>query len=101
ARMRGMRNRTGRGTFLWPLVLFAALAACQGKTAPPRAEPDNRDAIRLLQGVNAEAQRCWRGDRSFRAYRVIPELDTRVGRPRILLVRAEAPQGLPQFVIEA
>lgn len=95
-----MKRRTRQGT-LWPLAICALLAACQGKSELPRADPDNRDAIRLLQGINAEAQRCWRGERSFSAYRVIPELDTRAGRPRILLVRANAPQGLPRLVIEA
>lgn len=54
-----------------------------------------------MQAINEQAQRCWRADRAFRPYRVIPELDTEVGNPRILVVRAEAAQGLPQLVIQA
>lgn len=88
--------------YLWPLAFCAALAGCQNRPADPvPAEPDNRAAVRLLQVINDEAQRCWRGDRDFRPYKVMPELDTRYGKPRILLVPAEAPQGLPQLVIEA
>jgi len=66
-------------------------------------EPDNRAAIAQLQKVNDAAQSCWMksGDAAFRAYRVIPELDTRTGRPRILIMKAGAAQGLPQLVIEA
>lgn len=88
-----------------PLLLMAAAAlaaGCQGtkKAAAPR---DNSAAIALLQTVNDNAQSCWMKsrDKAFRAYRVIPELDTRVGKPRILLVDAKAAQGLPVYVIEA
>ena len=81
------------------------LASCQTepKGGPLIVTVDNSAATRLLQTVNAEAQACWMksGDKAFRAYRVIPELDTRIGKPRILLVSAKAAQGLPQLVIEA
>ena len=82
-----------------------ALASCQSNPVAVRqpAPVSNSAAIALLQTVNAEAQACWMKskDAGFRAYRVIPELDTRVGKPRILLVSAKAAQGLPQLVIEA
>lgn len=78
------------------------LAGCQtAKPPPPAGRPDNRAAVRLLQAINDEARRCWRGDRAFQAHRITPELDTHYGKPRILLVRADAPEGLPQLVIEA
>ncbi|PHP66633.1 hypothetical protein CSC94_13195 [Zhengella mangrovi] len=83
----------------------AGLAACQREPAggPLIATVDNSAAIALLQSVNMQAQTCWMRskDRDFAAYRLIPELDTRVGKPRILLVQARAAQGLPQLVIEA
>ncbi|MCB1383383.1 MAG: hypothetical protein KDJ73_10740 [Notoacmeibacter sp.] len=82
-----------------------ALASCQSNPVAVRqpAPVSNSAAIALLQTVNAEAQACWMKskDAGFRAYRVIPELDTRIGKPRILVVSAKAAQGLPQYVIEA
>ncbi len=88
------------------LPLALALASCQSQavvTRPRVATVNNSAAIALLQTVNSEAQSCWMkaGDADFRAYRVIPELDTRIGKPRILIVSAKAAQGLPQYVIEA
>jgi hypothetical protein len=63
------------------------LAGCQtAKPPPPAGRPDNRAAVRLLQAINDEARRCWRGDRAFQAHRITPELDTHYGKPRILLV---------------
>ena len=80
------------------------LSACQSsKPAPNPAQPNNSASVRLLQAINKNAQTCWvkSKDRVFRAYKIIPELDTRVGKPRILVVKARAAQGLPQMVIEA
>lgn len=83
-------------------ALALALAACQKADGlDPLATRDNSAAIALLQKVNASAQTCWGKDRDFRAYRVIPELDTRTGKPRLLIVEAKAAQGLPKYVIEA
>ena len=79
-----------------------ALTGCQGtsKTSPMSS---NDAAVALLQTVNSSAQDCWshKKDSDFRSYRIIPELDTRVGTPRILIVEAKSAQGLPKFVIEA
>lgn len=87
------------------IVLLAAtlaLAACQKEEKlAPLTIRDNSAAVALLQKVNSSAQSCWGKDREFRAYRVIPELDTRTGKPRILVVEAKAAQGLPKYVIEA
>ena len=86
---------------LLPAIVLA-LPACQG-TREASGPRDNSAAVALLQQVNKQAQACWTRskDKAFRAYRVIPELDTRVGKPRILLVNAKAAQGLPVYVIEA
>ncbi len=100
-----MCRMKGMPTVAWisgASLIAVLLGACQsGPTSQAVAERDNRAAIALLQGINTQAQNCWRGDRAFAPYKVIPELDTRVGKPRILLVGAEAPQGLPRLVIEA
>lgn len=60
-------------------------------------------AVPALQKVNERAHACWirSGDSAFRSLAVIPELDTRTGKPRILIVERSRPQGLPRFVIEA
>ena len=80
-----------------------ALASCQTKDEKPTAKRDNSAAIAVLQRVNTGAQTCWvkSKDKAFRAYKVIPELDTRAGKPRILILKAKSAQGLPQYVIEA
>lgn len=89
------------------LALGAALllAACQGEriAGPLTLEIDRADAVRVLQAVNAGGQACWvkSGWRDFRPYRLVPELDTRVGKPRLLVVKVSDPRGLPQMVIEA
>jgi hypothetical protein len=79
-------------------VLLAFLSGCQ--TSPVS---DNSAAVVLLQRVNANAHTCWirSKDKDFRGYSLIPELDTRAGKPRILVVRTKASQGLPKLVIEA
>jgi hypothetical protein len=77
------------------------LAGCQTESVAPLAKRDNTAAISALQTINTNAQKCWNKSKDFRNYRIIPELDTRVGKPRILVVSAKAAQGLPQYVIEA
>lgn len=86
------------------LVGVTAISGCQTAIDAGSALPkDNSAAVSVLQSVNSGAQSCWMAskDRDFRKFRVIPELDTTVGNPRILIVEASAAQGLPQLVIEA
>jgi hypothetical protein len=86
-----------------PLLLaLALLSACQKTDGlAPLNVRDNSAAVAVLQKVNASAQDCWRKDKEFKGLRVIPELDTMTGKPRILIVEAKAAQGLPKLVIEA
>ncbi|MBO6639519.1 MAG: hypothetical protein JJ920_17380 [Roseitalea sp.] len=82
------------------------LAACQSFEAPGgslTAEVDAPSATQALQRVNERGLTCWirSGDRAFRGYALVPELDTRSGDPRILVVRKGNAQGLPQLVISA
>ena len=83
--------------------LALLLGGCQGGGSAPgsAASGPSAEQIRLMQTINQRAQQCWRRDREFASYRFIPELDTRAGRPRLLIVRANAAQGLPQYVIQA
>jgi hypothetical protein len=81
------------------------LAACVGERigGPLIAEADAPNATSLLSNINEKAQKCWfkSGDRAFRGLAVIPELDTRVGSPRLLVVERGQATGLPKMVIEA
>ncbi len=79
------------------------LTGCQTEKEITPTKRDNRAAISKLQTINSKAQTCWvkSKDKDFKAYKVIPELDTRAGKPRILILSAKSAQGLPQYVIEA
>ena len=82
------------------------VSACAGFEPPGGAliaEVDAPDPTIALQRINERALECWiqSGDRQFRNLVLIPELDTRVGDPRILIVRRGNAQGLPQLVITA
>jgi hypothetical protein len=86
-----------------PLVLAAllALSACQTKPNRPAVPtPSSGGAVATLQRINASAYECWRGDKAFKAYGIIPELDT-TGTPRILIIPKGKPQALPKLVITA
>jgi hypothetical protein len=87
-------------------AMMLALAACQSFEAPGgslTAEVDAPGPVQALQRVNERGLTCWirSGDRAFRGYALVPELDTRSGDPRILVVRRGNAQGLPQLVISA
>ncbi|WP_404933193.1 hypothetical protein [Nitratireductor sp. L15S-10] len=66
-------------------------------------EVDASTPVAALQKINSNGAKCWMrsGDRRFRNLHMIPELDTRVGRPRLLIMRSKNQQGLPLLVIEA
>lgn len=86
------------------VACLAILPACQRRDGVASLNlRDNSAAVALLQKVNTAARDCWikSKDKDFRKFALIPELDTRAGRPRILVVEKKTAQGLPQFVIEA
>ena len=60
-------------------------------------------AVATLQHVNSNAATCWMrsNDAAFKDLRLIPELDTQTGRPRLLLLKKQSQQGLPVMVVEA
>ena len=85
------------------LVLFTAaltLTSCQSKPNRPSVPTPSTGAVATLQRINASAYECWRGDKAFKAYGIIPELDT-TGTPRILIIPKGKPQSLPKLVITA
>ena len=53
-----------------------------------------------LQAIASGASRCW-GSGAMDGYAAIPELDTEVGTPRILIVEKGGGGGLPSMVVEA
>jgi hypothetical protein len=84
------------------LAALLALTACQSKPNRPSVPGPSAhaQAVSALQRVNANAYECWKADKAFKAYGIIPELDT-TGTPRILLIPRGKPQALPQLVITA
>lgn len=82
-----------------------ALASCQSEPmgGPMSLEIGASSPVHALQRINNTGAKCWirSGDRHFRGLHMIPELDTTVGRPRLLIMRTDKRQGLPLLVIEA
>lgn len=82
------------------LTAVAALAGCQTKTPPPKA---NGGALPTMERVALGANGCWfkSGDPAFKAYRLAPELNSFSGRPRILVVHRNSPESRPLLVVQA
>jgi hypothetical protein len=77
----------------------ALLASCTPKPKVTVVKPNSQAlAVATLQRVNSAAYECWGKDKAFKAYGIIPELDT-TGTPRILLTPKGKPQALPKLVI--
>lgn len=87
------------------VVAAAALAACQSEPVggPLSIEVASASPVAILQRINDTGQKCWirSNEKPFREYRMIPELDTVAGTPRILLVDRNATGGRPKLVIES
>jgi hypothetical protein len=90
------------------IVIFATLAllpACQTATKPrPQGTITvSRAALPVMERVALGARECWfrSKDPAFKTYKLAPELTSQNGRPRILIVPAKNPNGLPLAVIEA
>lgn len=84
------------------LVLASGLAvsACAPASGPSSGIGSQSQAISTLQRVNAQAHACWLKDGDFKAYGIVPELDT-TSTPRLLIIPRGKPQSLPQAVIVA
>jgi len=88
-------------------VLLAALAVagCRDEKVSPVEAPQTGQAaaIATLQAINSKAATCWMRskDPAFAGLRLIPELDTQYGRPRLLLLKKNSQYGLPVLVVEA
>ncbi|QKV18042.1 hypothetical protein [Oricola thermophila] len=87
------------------IIAGTVLSSCATERigGPLIVEVDATNATTVLANVNENAQRCWfrTGERAFRQFAVIPELDTRIGSPRLLVVERGKSAGLPKLVIEA
>ena len=83
-------------------ALSSILAACSTtgeRIGGPLQFEAAGTAISNLQRINRAAARCWIGTSAFRGLGMVPELDTRVGKPRILILARG--NTLPKWVIEA
>jgi len=84
-------------------ALSGCLSGGEPVAGPLSGEFEGNSAVGVLQNINKRALTCWikSGDKDFEGFALVPELDTRSGRPRILIVKNGQAQGLPQMVIEA
>ena len=82
-------------------TIAATLSACQ--SSPKTAPATNRAALPTMERVALGANACWfkSGDPAFKAYRLAPELNSFSGRPRILVVHRNSPEGRPLLVVQA
>ncbi len=85
--------------WLIPVLAGIVLTSCQSGNAPSRETA----ALPVMERVAIGARECWfkSKDPAFAAYRLAPELNSFSGRPRILLVKANAPTALPALVVQA
>ena len=85
---------------LGSLASLMLIAGCQSeKPAPAQGSA----ALPTMERVALGANRCWfkSGDAAFKPYRLAPELNSFSGRPRILIVRRDAPESRPLAVVQA
>jgi hypothetical protein len=93
--------KTARAVVLVPLCIV--LQACQSSKEPETAASPAGGALPVMERVALGARECWfrSKDTDFAKYRLSPELTSMTGKPRILIVPARNPNGLPLAVIEA
>ena len=84
-------------------ALLTACNTASEPSAPVVAAPKVERPVDLMARVAKRAQACWyaRKDRRLAGTRLAAELDSYSGKPRILIVPRNAPQGLPKLVAEA
>ncbi|HEX2256366.1 MAG TPA: hypothetical protein VHG92_06640 [Afifellaceae bacterium] len=63
----------------------------------------NEEPTRLAARLTERVRSCWfaEDEQGFAGHLYVPELNSFSGRPRILIVRASEPTGLPRLVIQA
>lgn len=102
-----LSGRTGTKALVtaFIIVLAVMITGCRdGQSHGVMIQPDGQTAaVAALQHVNNNAATCWMRskDATFKDFRLIPELDTQAGRPRLLLLKKQSQQGLPVMVVEA
>ena len=82
------------------LALALGVSACTPAASPPAGLSAHAQSVSTLQRVNSQAHICWLKDGAFKAYGIVPELDT-TSTPRLLIIPRGKPQSLPQAVIVA
>lgn len=87
------------------LVAALSMVGCSAK--PPAQDylsyRGAEEPARLAARLSEQVRSCWfaEGEQGFAGYLYVPELNSFSGRPRILIVRASDPAGLPRLVVQA
>ena len=91
------RRRAPATNRLLAVAVVGLVAACSATERP--VQPTGSGAsVSTLQRINTQAHRCWLTDADFKAYGIVPELNT-TGTPRLLVIPRGKPQALPQLVV--
>lgn len=82
-------------------VMLSGCGIVSKKSEPTAAV--NPSALATMERVALAVNRCWfnSGAPEFKKYRLSPELNSFTGRPRILIVPHNNPNGRPVLVVQA
>lgn len=92
------RRRAPAVTRVAAISAAGLLAVACTATDKPVATTGGSVTVATLQRINTQAHRCWLPDSAFKAYGIVPELNT-TGTPRLLVIPRGKPQSLPQLVV--
>ena len=88
---------------LLAVLACATLWGCTASVDAPRPTAAAERPVDMMARVARRVQACWfdRRRAALKGTRLAAELDSYSGRPRILIVPRNRPQGLPKIVAEA
>jgi len=87
----------------WMLLLCLFISGCAGNGSFSHQWTVQEPALPVMEKITLQASECWfkSGKGDFKSYRLAPELNSFVDRPRLLLVPYHQPTARPVLVIEA
>ncbi|MFN3546310.1 MAG: hypothetical protein ACK4U0_02365 [Mesorhizobium sp.] len=94
------KRQTQTMTRVLAMAAIGLVAASCSATERPVQPTGPTTSVSTLQRINTQAHRCWLTDADFKAYGIVPELNT-TGTPRLLVIPRGKPQALPQLVVTA
>ena len=102
-----MQHNPAPAHIIVAIAALSLLGACQGsRLTGPAGDitiSTRKNPRSVIVAIAKSAQNCWfkSGDKVFAKYKMASEVNSHVGRPRLLLVPKTNPGGLPLLVIHA